>query len=336
MRVTQISSPIAHLVGPGKLRIVNGQLAYGQDQSGAIRLRSEGLKYVFCYGDVTVTGEALADLFHRRIELAWLTPGGFRCLGRIASVAADSSLLRLRQYHVLNNPQWCSEQARILVIQKISRMLDTARHYQRHTMPETNQLLDQLKRFRKKLDKPTHVESIRGLEGASSATWYRFLAKQLEAPWQFLSRQRRPPPDPINALLSLGYTWLLRQTEARIQATGLELTFGTLHDYRPGRPSLACDLMEPHRVTAVDRWVVRICNQKRVTPEDFVKSAEGVTLKKERFASLLADWQEWWSRGGHEEKVLKTIRDYIHALNKIPLPIDDARPQEDQSIEAAL
>ena len=77
----------------------------------------------------------------------------------------------------------------------------------------------------------------------------------LRPPWRFVQRVRRPPTDPVNALLSLGYTWVLTRTVARCEAAGLEVNLGGLHDYRPGRPSLACDLMEPLRVPAVDRWV---------------------------------------------------------------------------------
>ncbi|GAB6186689.1 CRISPR-associated endonuclease Cas1 [Thermopirellula anaerolimosa] len=320
MRVTQLASPIAHLLGPGKLRIINGQLAYGQDQAGCIRLRPESLRYVFCYGDVTVTGEAIRMLFQRRVELAWLTPGGFRCAGRVASVNPDSGLLRLRQYHALSDARWCRNRAASLVSRKIAQMLEAARHYQRHQNPETKQLIRQLTQLQRKVESTPPIESLRGLEGTASAAWFRLFASRLQSPWQFSGRRRRPPPDPINALLSLGYTWLLRQVEARIQATGLELTFGTLHAYRPGRPSLACDLMEPHRVPVVDRWVLRICNQKRITPADFDSSPQGVALKRDRFAAILTDWQEWWNQGKHEEKVLATVRDYIRRLNEISPP----------------
>src|SRR5205085_1352949 len=70
-------------------------------------------------------------------------------------------------------------------------------------------------------------------------------------PWTFPDRTRRPPTDPVKPLLSLGYTWLLGRVTARVEAAGYEPSLGGLHDYRPGRPSLGCDLIEPLRVPAV-------------------------------------------------------------------------------------
>lgn len=317
MRVTQVSSSTAHLIGPGKTRVVNGQITYGQDSATGIRIRPEGLRYVFCYGDVTITGEALALLFAHRVEVAWLTPGGFRCLGRLATVDSSSCRLRLGQYRAALDNHWCCQQARRLIIGKIEAIIQTVRHYQRHKANGAGELMRHLERLRSQVEKCEHLDSVRGLEGVATAAWYRFLGKMLEPPWEFTTRQKRPPKDPVNALLSLGYTWLLRQAEARLHAVGLEITLGTLHQYQPGRPSLACDLVEPHRPGAVDRWVLRNCNQKRVTPDDFQKTGDAITIKQERFGWLVQDWQRWWIEGGHEKNLLKTIQDYLRELERL-------------------
>src|SRR5205807_168473 len=92
----------------------------------------------------------------------------------------------------------------------------------------------------------------------------------------------------------LGYTWLLARMVARCGAEGLEVNLGGLHEYRPGRPSLACDLMEPLRVSAVDRWVLGTCNQRRVDPDDFLQEADSVSLQPGRFGNIVQSWEQFW------------------------------------------
>src|SRR4051794_19751513 len=99
----------------------------------------------------------------------------------------------------------------------------------------------------------TNADQVRGFEGAASAAWFAFLGGLFEPPWSFRARARRPPTDPVNALLSLGYTWLLNRMNARAEAAGYEIYLGGLHEYRAGRPSLGCDLIESLRIPAVDR-----------------------------------------------------------------------------------
>ena len=106
-----------------------------------------------------------------------------------------------------------------------------------------------------------------GHRGQRQLRWFELLGRLLNPPWQFSRRVRRPPTDPVNALLSLAYTWLTNRATARIQAHGLEVALGALHEYHPGRPSLACDLIEPLRVPIVDRWLVKTCNRNEVAAD---------------------------------------------------------------------
>ena len=124
-------------------------------------------------------------------------------------------------------------------------MLVSARHFQRHGQADAAGFLERSHDLRAKADAAGDVDILRGLEGTASAAWFSLFAERLPAPWQFPGRRRRPPPDPVNALLSLGYTFLLQRAIACAEAVGLEIYLGGLHSYRAGRPSLGCDLMEP-------------------------------------------------------------------------------------------
>ncbi len=108
---------------------------------------------------------------------------------------------------------------------------------------------------------------------------------------------RRPPTDPVNALLSRGYTFLLSRTVARCEALGLEV----LHAFRSGRPSLACDLMEPLRLPAADRRAIELCNEGRLEPSSFVAGEDGgIRLHPWSMGRTISTWEEDWQNGGHE------------------------------------
>jgi CRISPR-associated endonuclease Cas1 len=107
----------------------------------------------------------------------------------------------------------------------------------------------------------------------------------------------------VNALLNLGYTRLLQRASARCEAAGLELNLGALHEWRAGRPSLACDVMEPLRVPAVDRWVVALCNQGVVEPGHFVEEGGGIRLQPGQFGRILCEWERHRSRSAQEAEL---------------------------------
>src|SRR5262249_21183854 len=132
-------------------------------------------------------------------------------------------------------------------------------------------------------------------------------------------------------LLSLAYTLVLTRASARCQGLGLELHLGTLHAYRPGRPSLACDVMEPLRVPGVDRWVVELCNEGRVTAEQFILSEEhGMRLSPSGLGRTIKEWEEHWLQGGHETALDTLLATVIRRFREqTPLPTSPLGEAED-------
>jgi CRISP-associated protein Cas1 len=315
-RATSIAAPIAHLVGPGKLKVVNGHLAFAaREKPGPLRLDPQALRSIFCYGPVGVSDEALQVLFAHEVEVAWLTPAGSRCRGRLVRSDPPRTMLRLLQHRALADPRQSPRWASLVVATRIESQLKAARHYQRQGRTMTGDALPRLQALRDRCGTAT-LEQLRGLEGAASALWFEILGQLLNPPWTFTQRTRRPPLDPVNALLSLGYTWLLARTVARCEASGLEVNLGGLHEYRPGRPSLACDVMEPLRVPAVDRWVVGLCNQNLIAANDFRIEESGVRLQVERFPVILCKWEEYWQSQGHEAELDRWLGELIAWLRR--------------------
>jgi CRISPR-associated protein Cas1 len=142
-----------------------------------------------------------------------------------------------------------------------------------------------------RLESAGSLDAVRGCEGAASAAYFRVFGEMIRADgFHFPGRNRRPPMDPVNALLSLGYTLLLNTVEAAIQLVGLDPQLGTLHAPETGRPSLACDLVEEYRAAVVDPLMVGAINQRQVTPDDFEEAGEGepVVVKREALRTVVS------------------------------------------------
>jgi CRISPR-associated protein Cas1 len=324
-RKSFVATPVAHLVGPGKLRVINGWLAFVTGKDDAIRLDPAALRRVYCFGDVGVTDEAFRLLFAHDVEVSWLTPGGTRCRGRLVRADAPRTALRILQHQAFLDERVKTELARRVVAEKIASQARAARHYQRQGHAEAGPLLARLRALEGQCAAAPTADVLRGGEGAASAAWFELLGTLLRPPWEFRQRQRRPPPDPVNALLSLGYTWLLTRTVARVEAAGLESALGALHEYRAGRPSLACDLKEPLRVPAVDRWVVVVCNGGQLSPADFHEEKGGVRLQEGAFGRMLTSWQRHWIEDEQERSLDGLVQEVIARLRaeegRLPTPL---------------
>jgi CRISPR-associated protein Cas1 len=332
-RVTSIATPTAHLVGPGKLKIINGRLAFTTGQGAPTRLDPTALRTVLCYGGVGVTDDAMSMLLRHGVEVAWLTTGGHRCHGRLVGYRADKTALRIIQHQVLADPRHKLELARAVVREKIESQIAAARHAQRHGAREAGTALRRLNSALDNCPTARDLDGLRGIEGGATAAWYTLFGNLLISPWTFTQRTRRPPTDPVNALLSLGYTWLLSRTGTRCEAMGLEVGLGALHEFRPGRPSLASDLIERLRVPAVDRWVLAYCNEGHTKPADFeANDARGVRLTREMFPRALAEWEKHWVSNCLEDALNLAVDSFIRRIrgyaNGPPTPLATASDRQ--------
>jgi CRISPR-associated protein Cas1 len=147
-------------------------------------------------------------------------------------------------------------------------------------------MLEVLMKFSKSISKGQKIKDKRqelmGIEGRAAATYFQQFGNLFPPGIKMFNRSRRPPRDPVNSLLSLGYTILQGHVTTAIAATGLELYGGFLHSDRSGKPSLALDLLEEFRQPVIDRLVARIIIKKQLKSDDFERSIHGYFLKKEK------------------------------------------------------
>ncbi|MCS7016490.1 MAG: CRISPR-associated endonuclease Cas1 [Gemmatales bacterium] len=313
-RITYIQTPTAHVVGPGKLKVINGRLAFTTGDGAPIRLDIESLRSIYCYGPVGLTDEAIQLILQHQIDIVWLTPAGTSCAGRFTHYDSSSAATRILQHRVLAHLPARLELAKAIVTAKIESQIKAARHYQRQGVTLAGKFLGQFQSILQAIPSAGTLDSLRGFEGQASALWYELFAQLLVPPWTFTSRQRRPPPDPVNALLSLGYTLLSRRAEIAAEAKGLEVALGALHDFRPGRPSFACDLVEPLRIPAVDRWVLTICNQHRVQPQHFQQTPDGVRLLPQVFPRIIGWWEQHYNSANIARSLENCLAHCLHIM----------------------
>lgn len=227
------------------------------------------IRQVVCYGRVGFTTAFLHQAVRRGIDVVLLTADGGPG-GRLQSLSHSDPTVRRAQYRVADDVSRCLELASAFIDGKIANMrVALLRADRRSPNAERTDTADTLEILRLSLPDAKSVAQLLGYEGTASREYFRGLRMVVGPDWGFSSRQRRPPPDPVNAMLSYGYTILLSEAVAALGVAGLDPAVGFLHQVRWGRPNLALDLMEEFRAVIVDVAVVRCLTTGMVRFEEF-------------------------------------------------------------------
>lgn len=235
-------------------------------------------------GNVVVTPGAFDLLLDRGTDIVMLSPAG-RYRGRFVSGVSKNIGLRLKQYDRLREPKAALAFAKAVVMGKLEGQRQVLlRHGRRHgTQDDLRKATVALKASIVRAG-AVALDELRGCEGAGAASYFQVFGSLLRTETlAFKGRSRRPPLDPVNALLSLAYTLLARHVEAAVQVVGLDPYLGALHAVSAGRPSLVCDLMEEYRPLLVDPFVLAVVNKGALGAKDFVDHGPegGFTLTPE-------------------------------------------------------
>lgn len=215
-------------------------------------------------------------MLERRIDVALLNYGG-AFLGRVVGPTSGQITLRQLQHSHLALPEVQQDLARACVHGKLHNQRALLARYQKRRRDERiARALVALRLRLEQLPQTRDLDTLRGVEGAAGADYFRAFAKLIQVDdIQFTARKRRPPPDPVNILLSFGYTLLANAVCGAIELVGLDPHMGALHALSDSRPSLALDLMEEMRPLIVDTAVLRAINTRALTPKHFVRTDTG-------------------------------------------------------------
>lgn len=236
----------------------------------------------------------------RQIGLAFCTPRG-RFLARVSGEGNGNVLLRRAQYRMADDPaQYCAVSRAMIFGKLYNARWSIERTRRDHGLRVDGERLSaasqQLRNLLPQVQNVSDPEELRGLEGVGAAAYFGVFDEMIlgdRATFFFHGRNRRPPLDAVNALLSFAYSLLAHDCASALESVGLDAYVGFLHRDRPGRTSLALDLMEELRPCMADRFVLTLINNRQVKPSDFLPMESGaVLLTDDGRKTFLKSWQE--------------------------------------------
>ncbi len=238
---------------------------------------------VVVLGRATVSPAVMIELLSRKIPLSFMTGTG-RFLGRLEPELNKNIFVRAAQWRAAGESERAVHVVRGFVRGKLKSYRNLLLRAQREGEADLAAGIVRLEQAIAPIDKTNAIDSLRGLEGAGSAAYFSCFNRLIRNQgFTFTKRCRRPPTDPVNALLSFGYSLLTHDVQGAINIVGFDPYLGYLHTQRYGRPSLALDLMEEFRPLVVDAMVLSALNKKALCPDDFSQEpiSRAVSLTEE-------------------------------------------------------
>lgn len=270
-----------------------------REDGGKTRVPLHNVDGIVGFGRVSASPFLLGACAGAGVTLTWLTEHG-RFLARVEGPVSGNVRLRRAQYAAADDPQASADLARALLAGKIANqravLLRARRDHGEDAAGRISAAIDTLAATLRRLEATPELDALRGVEGDAAAAYFSAfpaLVRNPEPAFAFSGRVRRPPTDAVNCLLSFVYTLLTHDARAALEEVGLDPQVGFLHRERPGRPSLALDLVEEFRAWFADRLVLSLVNRAQVRPRDFLADAAGaVTLTDAARRTVLIAYQE--------------------------------------------
>lgn len=230
---------------------------------------AQTVEQIVLMGHPSVTGEAVAYALELGIPIHHLSGFG-KYLGSALPGYSRNGQLRLAQYALYHNTPERLRCVQSIVAAKI--------HNQALVLAKRDHHAQTLKGYKKQVKTQTSLDQVRGVEGIAARDYFAGFQELLDPVWGFTGRNRRPPRDPVNALLSFAYSLLQVQVMAAVHVVGLDPYIGYLHEVHHGQPALVLDLMEEFRPLVGDRLALSLLNRKELKPEDFTTELEACRL----------------------------------------------------------
>lgn len=256
-----------------RLRVRNRRLQVERDEEGRepevlLSVPLGQVSQVVLFGNISLTTPAIDALLAQESEVVFLSAeGAYR--GRLVGAVTPHVPLRRAQYRALEKPEFVLQTARALTAAKLGHQRALLLRHNREPQDAVMAAaIAQLDEARQNTARKTCLNSLRGLEGSATAAYFQGFRRLFDPRWRFDDRNRRPPRDPVNVLLSFGYTLLAQAAGSAVQAVGLDPYAGFLHEIAYNRPSLGLDLMEEFR-PVVDGVVLWCCRSGQLEPRHF-------------------------------------------------------------------
>ena len=320
MNTLFVTLPMAYLALDGENVVVL------EDNTKKMRVPLHNLEQIITFGYLGASPALMATCTNQGIDICFMNEHG-RFLAKVTGKTKGNVLLRTAQYRKFDDPDFSCELAKVLIASKVANsrwvLERTCRDYPlRVNVEALKAKSNALKSHLELVRESENLDQLRGYEGVCAAEYYSafnhmILTRREE--FVFQGRTRRPPLDKVNALLSFMYSMLRVDVTSGLEAVGLDPYVGFMHSMRPGRESLALDIMEQLRAPIADRFVLTIINKGIVQPDDFIVEENGaVRLTDTGRKNVLGAWhnkkQETITHPFLCEKIPWGLVPYVQAL----------------------
>jgi len=290
---------------PGARVTKSGETLVVETEAGKTEIAIGDVSELVLHGPVALTTPAVGALLREEIPVTWASSGGW-VLGHTVSTGHRNIAIRIEQFRAAFDERRCLAFARSLVAAKIRNSRVFLRRNFKAGDPgsspgqaeaERDAALEALSRLADRAAHAVTQNELLGFEGEAAARYFRLFATMLgeaarEFPaFSFEKRTRRPPADPVNAMLSFAYTMLTRTWLTVLSAVGFDPYLGFYHQPRFGRPALALDMMEPFRPILADSTVIQVINNGEVKADGFVAAGPAVNLKPNARKAFIAAYE---------------------------------------------
>ncbi len=241
------------------------------------------LDTLLLFGNVQFTTQAARQLLKHGIEMAMLTVNG-KLEGQLTPATPKNVLLRIAQVKAMDDPVFLLDMSKTIVSAKIANSLVLLQEFQRnHPEAPVKEGIEALRKRAVEVGDAAEPATLLGIEGNAASTYWKAYSLMCRGDLSFETRQKRPPKDPVNSLLSFGYSLVFARLQGLLDGVGLDPYIGFFHQPVYGRPSLAADLLEEFRSPLVDRFTLTLVNRRMLNPDHFALHEEsgGMRLTRE-------------------------------------------------------
>ena len=276
------------------LRKKGDRLIVQKEETILLDVECHKIDAVFIFGNVQFTTQAVKELFEHGIEMAILTKTG-KLIGQITSPTTKNIDLRIAQFKRYEEEKFKMDFSRIIVKGKVRNSLQFLRNFS-YNHPEINLSVETAapESVQKNIDECNSTESLTGFEGIAAKNYFAGFGKMILGKFNFEARRKHPAPDPVNALLSLGYTMVFNEISSLLDGIGFDPYLGYYHKVEYGRASLASDLQEEFRAPVADRLTLRLINKGILKENDFYKNpnSDGVYLMRDGMKKYFVEYED--------------------------------------------
>ena len=284
-----------------------GTIIVVKEDEVLMRVPLRRVSHVVLVGRVGTTTPLLHALLRQGCVLSLVNRRG-QLEGQLVPPMGKNVPLRKAQYAASDDERVCASLVQAIVYGKVRNSLVLMKRWVRRKRVSPGEGIRKMEAILSKIEQTSSVDGLRGLEGAAARVYFAVLRKAVPEEFAFKKRTRRPPADPVNALLSLGYTLLYENIRTALEVVGLDPYVGFFHAQKYGRPALALDLAEEFRAPIVDSLVLTLVNKRMIQMKDFVHvDSGGLYLRPRGMRVFLREFTDRLQTSVRHEEVGRSL-----------------------------